>query len=280
MEGSPAVPRLALGSGDKTVSILDGRTGKRELHLRGLHTDFISIVAWSAAPPAIPEAVPPAAATADPLPQLCAMGFVAERAAEALAACDGDLAQAVQSLVEQREKAKASAELQQERLQAAAEVARAESRALLAQAAADAKLAAADHKPEPEPQLEPSAAADPFTSELAGLKVRALKKRARSLGATSEQIDALDDADDIKAATIELVKSLRSALDAMSFRELKRLLRSQGASDDAIDDLDDSDDPKVTGVQLALQIAAGGRPSATRTPTSPVRLSHFSASLL
>jgi hypothetical protein len=52
-------------------------------------------------------------------------------------------------------------------------------------------------------------------------------------------------------------------------------LRSQGASDDAIDDLDDSDDPKVTGVQLALQIAAGGRPSATRTPTSPVRLSHF-----
>ena len=52
-----------------------------------------------------------------------------------------------------------------------------------------------------------------------------LKKRARSLGATSEQIEALDDADDIKAATIELVKSLRSALDAMSFRELKRLLR-------------------------------------------------------
>ena len=151
--------------------------------------------------------------------------------------------------------------------------------ALLAQAAADAKLAAATQAAEAaaQPEPAPATAADAFSAELAGLKVRALKQRAKSLGATTEQIDALDDADDIKAATIKLVKSLRSGLDTMSFRELKRLLRQQGASDDAIDALDDSDDPKVAGVQLAVQIAAGG--GASSTPTSPVRPSHFSALL-
>ena len=48
MEGAPAVPRLALGSSDHTASIVDGRTGERELHLRGLHTGYIMSVAWSA----------------------------------------------------------------------------------------------------------------------------------------------------------------------------------------------------------------------------------------
>ena len=47
MEGSPAVQRLALGSNDSTASIVDARTGERELHLQGLHTNDIRSVAWS-----------------------------------------------------------------------------------------------------------------------------------------------------------------------------------------------------------------------------------------
>jgi hypothetical protein len=54
-----------------------------------------------------------------------------------------------------------------------------------------------------------------LVSELAPLKLKALKKRARSAGVDDELIEDADDADDIKAAVIELIiKAELSAVPA------------------------------------------------------------------
>ena len=59
------------------------------------------------------------------------------------------------------------------------------------------------------------------------------------LGATADQMDAVDD-DDSRAAVVALL-SLRSALEAAKVSELKRL-RTLGAADDQMDEVDDAPD--------------------------------------
>jgi hypothetical protein len=141
--------------------------------------------------------------------------------------------------------------VQQEQVRAAAAAAQAESAALLAKAHADAKLAAAV------PEAQP-VAADPFADELRTMKASALVKRARALGATAEQLDEVDDADDAKAAAVSLLLSIRDGLMGMKLSALKKQLRSMGASDDQVDELVDADDPKAAAVQLVLQMQSGG----------------------
>jgi|EP01047_Picozoa_sp_COSAG01_P011507 hypothetical protein len=60
----------------------------------------------------------------------------------------------------------------------------------------------------PAPTPAPAAAA----ADLTTMSVKELKKRARALGATEEMIEDLDDADNIKAATVALVNKLSTSV--------------------------------------------------------------------
>ena len=163
---------------------------------------------------------------------------------------------------------------------AKAQAAKADAEAAKAQAeAATAALLAAQQQAAPEPELSsvapqgdlgapPARAApkpsadDPFAAELATMKGSALKKSAKALGATPDQMDDVDDADDIKAAAIALILSLRGELEKMKLSALKKKVRALGASEEQMDELDDADDPKAVAVQLILQIQmpGGGAP--------------------
>ena len=108
---------------------------------------------------------------------------------------------------------------------------------------------------EPEPE-HPEAGADPLLASLDALKISALKKRALALGATAEQMAAVTDADDRKAAAIQLILSIRDVLQATKLSVLEKRLRSLGATEEQMDELDDVDDTKASAVQLIMQLTA------------------------
>ena len=94
-----------------------------------------------------------------------------------------------------------------------------------------------------------------------------LKKRAKAAGATEEEIEAADDADDAKAATIALVLSyekpsedksaaLRQELAGLKPSVLKKRARSAGASEEQIEEADDAEDSKAAMVALVLALSA------------------------
>ena len=95
-------------------------------------------------------------------------------------------------------------------------------------------------------------------------------------------MDAVDDADDIRAAAVALMLSLRSALEATKLSELKKRLRTLGATDDQMDEIDDAPDSKSAAVQLLLQLAAtnagaGAGPGAASpgpAAAAPAQLRH------
>ncbi len=115
-----------------------------------------------------------------------------------------------------------------------------------------------------------SITADSFNVELATLTVGRLKKRAKALGATVEQIEEVDEADDVKAAAVALVLSQRGALYDMKVGGLKRSLRSSGASESQIESLDDHDDPKEAAIQLILEVAAEVSVQTTADPQQAI----------
>ena len=93
------------------------------------------------------------------------------------------------------------------------------------------------------------------------MKGSALKKSAKALGATPDQMDDVDDADDIKGAAIALILSLRAELEKMKLSALKKKVRALGAigaTEEQMDELDDADSPKAVAVQLILQMQMGG----------------------
>jgi hypothetical protein len=106
----------------------------------------------------------------------------------------------------------------------------------------------AGSKPKPEPETI-------ATVELGRLNISDLKKLAFALDATTQQLDCIDDSEDGKAATTELVQSLLTTLDASKVSQLKRKARSLGATEAQLDDLDDALDHKRSAVQLVLQLA-------------------------
>jgi len=59
-------------------------------------------------------------------------------------------------------------------------------------------------EPEPEPGAAEEEAEPPYAAELAGLSVKLLKRRAKAMGATPEQIEGIYQAADVKAAALEL----------------------------------------------------------------------------
>ena len=122
-----------------------------------------------------------------------------------------------------------------------------------------------------------AAAADSFAAELGTLTVGGLKKRAKALGATAEQIEEIDDADEVKDAAVGLVLLLRGALDEMKVSGLKKRLRALGESESQIEGLDDEESPKQAAIQRILEAAsaaaaAGGGASQPHEaiPTKPV----------
>lgn len=122
-----------------------------------------------------------------------------------------------------------------------------------------------EHEPEP-----PTASSASF--ELSPLKLGPLKRHAKALGATAEQIDGLDEVDDPKAAAIALNTSLRSGLSAMTLSGLKKHLRGLGASGGEIEEIDETGDPKAEALARILRCAASAASvspgAATTAPTS------------
>ena len=122
-----------------------------------------------------------------------------------------------------------------------------------------------EHEPEP-----PTASSASF--ELSPLKLGPLKRHAKALGATAEQIDGLDEVDDPKAAAIALNTSLRSGLSAMTLSGLKKHLRGLGASGAEIEEIDETGDPKADALARILRCAASAASvspgAATTAPTS------------
>jgi hypothetical protein len=140
--------------------------------------------------------------------------------------------------------------------------------------------------------------------ELGGMKLGALKKRARGLGVGAEAIEELDDADEPKAEAIRLViaatprpaparpqpqqtrvsnplaeaevegqsdaeweAALRQELGGMKLGALKKRARGLGVGAEAIEELDDADEPKMEAIRLV--IAATPRPAPARRRAQP-----------
>ena len=134
--------------------------------------------------------------------------------------------------------------------------------------------------------------------ELSGLKLKALKSRARELGVTEEALEDADDEDDVKVAVTGLcieaatasqgggheVAALRIELSQLKLKALKSRARETGVSADALDDADDADDIKqaVTDLIIAAMkqpthghAATTDKPHFGSAPTSakPVHIS-------
>ena len=120
-------------------------------------------------------------------------------------------------------------------------------------------------------QVEDSATAA-LRQELSGLKLKALKSRARELGVSEEALADADDADDGDAGVVLLCietgtldedtypweATLRAELAPLKLKALKSRARAVGVSDETLDDADDTDNVKkaVTDLIIASQAAA------------------------
>ena len=99
--------------------------------------------------------------------------------------------------------------------------------------------------------------------ELAGLKLKALKSRARELGVSEDALEDADDADDVRVAVTGLCieagtvveaegTALRALLTPLKLKALKKRAREVGVSADALDDADDADDIKQSVMDLII----------------------------
>ena len=96
------------------------------------------------------------------------------------------------------------------------------------------------------------------------MKLKALKKRARSSGVDEDQLEDADDADDIKAAVIQLIveaqasscstvdELLRAELSGLKLKALKRRARDAGVDEEKLEDADDADDIKAAVIELIV----------------------------
>eukprot|EP01045_Picozoa_sp_COSAG04_P033898 COSAG04_NODE_7200_length_1169_cov_1.218692_1_plen_206_part_10 len=129
--------------------------------------------------------------------------------------------------------------------------------------APDAKAAAVDLVKKATPAPVPTE--EELRAELEGLTLRQLKARAREAGASEDDVDALDDAPDAKAAALDLVvkhvetaqplptgAELRAELEGLTLRQLKARAREGGATEDDIDGLEDAADPKAAAIELVV----------------------------
>ena len=101
-----------------------------------------------------------------------------------------------------------------------------------------------------------AAEADAVIAFLSSLQLGALKRSAKVLGATVAQVDEIEEADDSKAAGVELVLQLFGDLHGMTIGGLKKRLRSAGLAETAIDDLDKSVEPKAAAIDQIIACAS------------------------
>ena len=154
------------------------------------------------------------------------------------------------------------------------------------------------------PAKDPSAA---LREELGGLKPSALKKRARAAGLREEDIEEADDAEDSKAAMIELIVAqpadadgtaqaktkpdteaasapakadpLRAELNGLRLKALRSRAEAEGVDDDLLEDAVDSDNPRQEVIELLLQRHESTKASedALRQELSSLRLKEIRA---
>ncbi len=143
-------------------------------------------------------------------------------------------------------------------------------------------------EPQPEPRTKPHMqpeVVDSLQHELHGLKLSALKRRAKTAGISDDQLDEADDSGDAKNAVIALIVGTKSAeldaqaaliagLEEMRVSQLKKRASVDGVSMVAIDAADDEDDPKAAVIQLILDQSSaileqrsGGAQSGQVEPT-------------
>jgi hypothetical protein len=104
-------------------------------------------------------------------------------------------------------------------------------------------------------------------SELQGLRLKDLRKRARDAGIDGQLLEEAADADDPKSAVIELLVSqskppvademkgnaaLQTELESLRLKELRARAKAAGVSADDLEDAADSDDPKASVILLLL----------------------------
>eukprot|EP01045_Picozoa_sp_COSAG04_P003348 COSAG04_NODE_135_length_23774_cov_40.993918_11_plen_2893_part_00 len=99
-------------------------------------------------------------------------------------------------------------------------------------------------------------------SELGGLKISALRHRARAAGAPTGDIEEACDAEDSKAATINLILSfqkgkdpmatLRAELEGLKLSAIAERGKAAGASEAEIEEAHDADDAKAAMIDLVL----------------------------
>ena len=139
-------------------------------------------------------------------------------------------------------------------------------------------------------QGEEDPAVTVLRQELSGLKLKALKSRARELGVSEEALEDADDEADVKAAVISLcteaamageggggeeVAALRADLAQLKLKALKKRAREAGVSADALEDADDADDVK----QAVADLIVGTSQDAARGHTAGTDKPHFGSAL-
>eukprot|EP01046_Picozoa_sp_COSAG06_P056368 COSAG06_NODE_10640_length_1643_cov_784.471503_2_plen_206_part_01 len=119
------------------------------------------------------------------------------------------------------------------------------------------------------PQAEPvSSETTGLRQELSGLKLKALKSRARELGVAEQSLEAAEDEDEVQATVIALcieastlgegqghgqeIEALRAELAPLKLKALKRHARQSGVTAEALDDADDTDDVKQAVTELII----------------------------
>ena len=95
-----------------------------------------------------------------------------------------------------------------------------------------------------------------------------MRRQAKAEGAEPEQLEDAADADDPKAAVIELLLALRAPssaagdgalradLEGLRLKELRQRARAEGVAADEMEEAADSDEPKAAMVELLLRRAA------------------------
>eukprot|EP01051_Picozoa_sp_SAG22_P002547 SAG22_NODE_115_length_19315_cov_10.458368_8_plen_775_part_00 len=109
--------------------------------------------------------------------------------------------------------------------------------------------------------------------ELTPMKMSALRKRALAVGLSADDVDAVDDSDDPRAALVELIVAatgggaeddaekslqLREELSQLKMSALRKQARGTDVNEEAVDAVDDSDDPRAALVELIVAATGGG----------------------
>jgi hypothetical protein len=113
----------------------------------------------------------------------------------------------------------------------------------------------------------------PAEAELAGMKLSAIKKRAKEVGVDEQRLEEADDADDTKAAVISLiveqeregkVAQLRAELAGMKLSAIKKRAKEVGVDEQKLEEADDADDRKGAVIALIVDQLAEAEGSDSR----------------